>query len=353
MSVITVNNLSKHFKTFSRRTGVWGSLKDLFHRDYRTLKAVDEISFTVEPGELLGYIGPNGAGKSTSIKMLTGILKPTSGEMDVMGFDPFRDRKAYTKHIGVVFGQRTQLWWDIAVIESFRLLGRIYEVEQSEFQKRLDRLTEILELQEMLRTPVRKLSLGQRVRCDLAASLLHNPPVLFLDEPTIGLDAVAKDSARSFLRQINKEYRTTIILTTHDLKEIEELCQRIMILDHGHIIYAGSLDSIKNLPGLRKRISLDFVGDVPLEELRRTLGKEVEFIQESARRVVGRYDPSKLETVRLIREVLERCDVADLTLSEPSIEQVVMKIYRDGIEGYTKSDTRTPKSETGNQEPGR
>ncbi|MCB0309881.1 MAG: ATP-binding cassette domain-containing protein [Bdellovibrionales bacterium] len=330
MGLIEVNKLSKHFRTFKRREGVWGSFKDLFLRDYRTLKAVDEISFTVGEGELLGYIGPNGAGKSTSIKMLTGILKPTSGDLTVMGYHPFRDRRKYTANIGVVFGQRTQLWWDIAVIESLKLIGKIYRVSQKEFKQRLDNLTHILALEELLHTPVRKLSLGQRIRCDLAASLIYGPSVLFLDEPTIGLDAVAKDSVRTFLKKINRDFRTTIIMTTHDLKEIEELCQRIMIIDKGHIIFDGALDRIRRLPGLTRNILIDFGSDTELQQLERRFDGSIKFEQQSARRFVGNFDPQTIATVDLIKQVVENYEVADFTVTEPEIEQIVMKIYREG-----------------------
>lgn len=331
MSIIQVNKLSKSFRTFARRPGVLGAAKDLLYREYKTVNAVDEISFTVEAGELLGYIGPNGAGKSTSIKMLTGILKPTSGEMNVMGLHPFRDRKEYSKRIGVVFGQRTQLWWDIAVQESFTLLGRIYQVPATELERRVAKLDEILELRPLMPTPVRKLSLGQRVRCDLAASLLHNPEILFLDEPTIGLDAVAKDSVRNFLRQINRELKTTIILTTHDLTEIEELCQRILVLDKGKVIYDGGLAAVRRLPGLKRKILLDFPAGAPVTELRALFGDRVDFTVEGERRLVGSYDPQVMPTIEIIKRVVERYDVADLTVAEPGIEDVVMKIYRDGV----------------------
>ena len=197
-SLIYVHDLCKHFRTFRRREGVWGSIQNLFVRDYRTVSAVDRVGFSIERGEMVGYIGPNGAGKSTTIKMLTGILVPTSGEIRVNGFVPFRQRRQYVKTIGVVFGQRTQLWWDIAVIESFKLLRRIYDVSQRDFDARMERFNEILGISDYLHTPVRKLSLGERMRCDLAAALLHNPPLLFLDEPTIGLDVVAKDHIRQF-----------------------------------------------------------------------------------------------------------------------------------------------------------
>ncbi len=329
-AAITVSNLSKSFQTYDRREGVWGSMKDLVSREYRTVHAVEKIAFTVERGELIGYIGPNGAGKSTSIKMLTGILKPTEGEVDVLGFRPFYDRKVYAQHIGVVFGQRTQLWWDIAVIESFRLLGQIYQVPAADFDKRLDTLSGILELGPLLRTPVRKLSLGQRMRCDLAASLLHGPEVLFLDEPTIGLDAMAKDSIRTFLRQINRDFGTTIILTTHDLKEIEELCKRIIVLDKGKVLYDGELARVKSIPGLPRHIRVDFPGAAPLAAVAELFGDQVNFEREGERRLVGRYDPEKLPTGDLLRTLLGRFEVGEVSVAEPDIEQVIMKLYRDG-----------------------
>ena len=331
MSAIEVNELSKTFRVFSRREGVMGSVKDLFHREYSDLNAVDKISFSIEQGEIVGYIGPNGAGKSTSIKMLTGILKPTSGEMNVLGFHPFKDRKAYTKHIGVVFGQRTQLWWDIAVIESFKLLGKIYEVPKADFDQRLEMLTDILGMKEFLHTPVRKLSLGQRLRSDLAASLLHGPKILFLDEPTIGLDAVAKDSIRTFLRKINQEMKTTVLLTTHDLKEIEELCERIVVVDHGKIIYDGDLKKIRTLPGLGKNIVIDFAGPAPVDALCEKFSGKAEFEKLSERRVEVQYDPQSLPTVSLVQDIVGSFEIADFNISEPDIEEVIMKIYRDGV----------------------
>ena len=329
-SIIQVENLTKKYKTFDRREGIMGSLKDLLHRDYRWITAVDGISLEVEQGELLGYIGPNGAGKSTSIKMLTGILQPTSGNISVWGYHPFKDRKIYTKHIGVVFGQRTQLWWDIAVRESFSLLAKIYEVSPQDYEQRMERLRKIFELDEVLSIPVRKLSLGQRMRCDLAASLIHNPKVLFLDEPTIGLDAVAKDRIRSFLRKINREFGTTILLTTHDLKEIEELCKRIVVLDSGKIIYDGGVDAIKTMPGLMRKIVVEFAQEVSVEEIAKRLGSHVEVNAQSSRRMIVGVDPNKLQPAEAVKQLLTTYSVADLTVTEPDIEEVVMKIYRDG-----------------------
>lgn len=330
MSIISVKNLRKNFRSFDRREGISGSFKDLFHRRYKTVEAVKSISFSVERGELLGYIGPNGAGKSTSIKMLTGILKPDGGEIRVDGFEPFAQRQEYVRHIGVVFGQRTQLWWDIAAIESFNLLARIYRIDQSVYRQRLDTLSQILELKDLLHTPVRKLSLGQRMRCDIAASLLHNPPVLFLDEPTIGLDAIAKESIRAFLRTINDQFKTTIILTTHDLREIEELCSRIMVLDHGSVVYDGSLEAIRSLPGLEREIIVDFQTQAPLAEINAHFNNNVHFEQLAERRLRARFDPQKLPATELLRQIVSKYSIADVAINEPEIEQVIMKIYRSG-----------------------
>ncbi len=247
--IIEVEGLSKEFRTFRRREGVMGALQNLFVREYLTVHAVDHISFSINAGEMVGYIGANGAGKSTTIKILTGILVPSSGRVVSNGFVPYRERRHYTKHIGVVFGQRTQLWWDIAVIESFKLLKEIYEIPEPDYRRRLDVFCEMLNLKEYLHTPVRKLSLGERMRCDLAASLLHNPPLLFLDEPTIGLDVVAKERIREFLKEVNRTEGTTVLLTTHDLSDIEELSKRIIIIDKGRILFDGDLETDEEAPG--------------------------------------------------------------------------------------------------------
>lgn len=244
MALIEARGLTKEFRIFHRREGVIGAFRDLFRRNYRTLRAVDGIDFIVEKGEMVGYIGANGAGKSTTIKMLTGILVPTGGMVRVNGYIPYLDREVYTRGIGVVFGQRSQLWWDIAVIESFKLLRRIYNVSREDFNRRLKEFDDILELGSLLHLPVRKLSLGQRMRCDLTAALLHNPAILFLDEPTIGLDVLAKAKIRDFLKKINREFKTTVILTTHDLGDIEALCPRVAIIDKGKMLFDGAVDEI-------------------------------------------------------------------------------------------------------------
>ena len=328
--LIEVRNLHKEFKTFKRREGVLGAVKDLFVRDYQTVHAVDHITFHIEPGEMVGTIGPNGAGKSTTIKMLTGILVPTSGHLQVSGMVPFRDRKRYTKRIGVVFGQRTQLWWDIAVIESFKLLREIYEVPQADYVRRLGVFDEILGLKNYLHTPVRKLSLGERMRCDLAASLLHNPPLLFLDEPTIGLDVLAKDHIRNFLKEINRVYRTTILLTTHDLTDIEELCRRVMIIDHGKLLFDGPLAELKARLVrfnqikffLKDREQAARVGELTTD------GVECERLDELTYRL--RYDRRKHSSGDIIRNIVTRLEVRDLIVEEESIEDLVKRIYTEG-----------------------
>ena len=324
---IYVHELSKHFRSFQRREGLWGSIQNLFVRDYRTVAAVDRVSFSIGRGEMVGYIGPNGAGKSTSIKMLTGILVPTSGEIRVNGFVPFRQRTQYVKTIGAVFGQRAQLWWDIAVVESFKLLRRIYDVSQRDFDARMERFDEILGIRDYLHTPVRKLSLGERMRCDLAAALLHNPPLLFLDEPTIGLDVVAKDHIRQFLRSINREFRTTVLLTTHDLDDIEELCRRIMIIDHGRVLYDGPLEDLKQrlLRTKQVKFALKDRAQVARVSAFSRDGLELEQVDELTYRI--RFDRAKVATADLIRQILGAVEVRDLLIEDEPIEEIVKRIY--------------------------
>jgi ABC-2 type transport system ATP-binding protein len=325
--LIHVHDLCKEFRTFNRREGVWGSIQNLFVREYRTLTAVDHVSFSIDGGEMVGYIGPNGAGKSTSIKMLTGILVPTSGQLRVNGFVPYRERSKYVKTIGVVFGQRTQLWWDIAVIESFKLLRRIYDVPQRDFDARMELFNNILNIKDYLYTPVRKLSLGERMRCDLAAALLHNPPLLFLDEPTIGLDVVAKDHIRQFLRAVNREFQTTILLTTHDLDDIEELCRRIMIIDHGRVLYDGPLAHLKQKLLRTKQIKF------ALKDREQTSrvgmfsrdGLELEQVDELTYRI--RFDRMQYATADLVRQVLTALEVRDLLIEDEPIEEIIKRIY--------------------------
>ncbi|QMV40576.1 ABC transporter ATP-binding protein [Cohnella cholangitidis] len=243
--MITVSGISKTFKVAKRTSGVRSAAKALFRREYTEVAALRDISFSIRQGEIVGYIGPNGAGKSTTIKVMSGILVPDSGTCDIMGYTPWLDRVAYVKNIGVVFGQRSQLWWDVPVIDSFDLLRDIYDVPEAEYRSNLMLLTETLDLGDILRTPVRQLSLGQRMRCEIAASLLHGPSILFLDEPTIGLDAVSKLAVRQFITRINQEKGVTIILTTHDMNDIEALAQRIILIGKGSLLYDGDIHALR------------------------------------------------------------------------------------------------------------
>jgi len=325
--LIQVRDLSKHFRTFHRREGIWGGLQNLFVREYRTIKAVDRVNLSIDRGEMVGYIGPNGAGKSTSIKMLTGILVPTSGEAIVNGFLPYRQRRQYVRTIGVVFGQRTQLWWDIAVIESFKLLRRIYDVSQKDFDARMEMFDEILGIKDYLYTPVRKLSLGERMRCDLAAALLHNPPLLFLDEPTIGLDVVAKHHIREFLRAINRQFQTTVLLTTHDLDDIEELCRRIVIIDHGTVLFDGDLQLLKQRLLRTKQIKFALKDRAQASSLGRFAGNgaSLEPVDEMTFRI--RFDRLQVSASDLIRELLATVDLRDIVIEDESIEEIIKRIY--------------------------
>jgi ABC-2 type transport system ATP-binding protein len=337
--LISVRELCKYFRAFKRREGLRGGLVNLFHREYQTVKAVDRITFEIARGEMVGYIGPNGAGKSTSIKMLTGILVPSSGEILSNGFVPWRQRTAYVKAIGVVFGQRTQLWWDIAAIESFKLLRRIYDVSQRDFDERMELFDKVLGIRDYLHTPVRKLSLGERMRCDLAAALLHNPPLLFLDEPTIGLDVVAKDHIRQFLRAINEHYQTTVLLTTHDLDDIEQLCRRIMIIDHGCLLYDGPLGLLKEK--LLRTKQIKFIlrdGDqaarlsafeLSLAQSPESAALRFERLDEMTCRM--RFDRTRVSSSDLIRQILASVEVRDFLIEDEPIEEVVKRIYSDGV----------------------
>lgn len=247
--MIEMKGISKTYRICKREAGIGSAVKALFTRDYTEIHALKEMSFTIPDGQIVGYIGPNGAGKSTTIKILSGILRPDSGECTVNGMVPWEDRKKYVSKLGVVFGQRSQLWWDVPVIESFQLLRDIYRVERGEFQSNLRRLTEQLDLQPFLNAPVRLLSLGQRMRCEIAASLLHSPEILFLDEPTIGLDAVSKLKVREFIQSENRERKITVILTTHDMQDIDALCHRVLLIGKGQLLLDGSIEEIRAMAG--------------------------------------------------------------------------------------------------------
>jgi len=328
--IIEVQDLIKEFRTFRRREGVLGALQNLFVREYLTVHAVDHVSFSIGRGKMVGYIGANGAGKSTTIKILTGILVPTGGRVVSNGFIPYRERRHYTKHIGVVFGQRTQLWWDIAVIESFKLLKEIYEIPAADYQRRLDVFSEMLNLKDYLHTPVRKLSLGERMRCDLAASLLHNPPLLFLDEPTIGLDVVAKERIREFLKEINRTEGTTVLLTTHDLSDIEELSKRIIIIDKGRILFDGDLEQMKKRLAKYNQVKFFLKDRSQVASLAQieTDGIHCERVDELTYLI--RFDRERHSSADVIRQIVNTLKVRDLLVEEEPIEEIVKRIYTSG-----------------------
>ena len=326
MPIITVEQLSKSFKVHKRRTGFWGNLSSAVSRKHDIIRAVDNVNFTLERGELVGYIGANGAGKSTTIKMLTGILVPTSGHIDVMGLTPYRHRKENTRRIGVVFGQRTQLWWDLPVIDSFELLKHIYEIPQNLYKQNLEFFSDLLQLRVFLSTPVRRLSLGQRMRCDLTAALLHNPEILYLDEPTIGLDVVAKEQVRQFLRQVNAERQVTVILTTHDLNDVEQVCQRLIIIDSGKIIYDGGIDALKKRYGKTRVLIVDLAQTYPDIQL-----EGVDLTRREGNRIWLAFDRDTISASEVIARLTERYEIQDLTISEPEIEEIVRRIYELGV----------------------
>jgi ABC-2 type transport system ATP-binding protein len=330
--IIEAKNLTKVYKVTERGEGVWGSLTTLFSRRSRTIRAVDGINFTIEPGELVGYVGPNGAGKSTTIKMLTGILVPTSGELFVDGLLPWRDRKQNARRIGVVFGQRTQLWWDLPVRESFHILRKIYQVPEEDFQANLTYLSEVLGVDQLLSQPVRQLSLGQRMRCELAAALLHSPKILFLDEPTIGLDVVVKERLREAIKEINRQSGITIILTTHDLGDIEEICQRIVIIDEGHKIYDGALKDVRDRYGQERTLTFQYRyrrkgTEFFLTRLRRANG--ILTVEEDSQTLSVTFDRSLTSAALVTEQVMQAYRVLDFSLSDPPIEEIVKRIYRE------------------------
>ena len=329
MALIEVQNLTKSYKTFKRKEGLKGAFVNLFKREYEFVQAVDNISFHVDQGEILGYIGPNGAGKSTTIKILTGILTPTDGTVAVNGLVPYKQRQQHVKNIGVVFGQRTQLWWDIAVIEAFTLLRDIYEVSKTDFQEQLKKFDEVLDIGPLLHIPVRKLSLGQRVRCDIAASLLHNPPVVFLDEPTIGLDVAVKSNIREFIKEMNASLGTTMILTTHDLSDIEYLCQRSLIIDQGKIIFDGDLQQAKEKLARKRKIQVDLYARVDIDDIRDQLKiAHLEFTRRNDYSLTISFDKDEISAIDIIQKILDYLHPRDIKIEEPMIETVVKEIYQ-------------------------
>src|SRR5512136_123803 len=328
--MIRVESLHKEFRVYRHHRGGWGALRNLLTRDYRIVHAVDGISFDIARGELIGYLGPNGAGKSTTIKMLTGILVPTGGEVTVNGRVPWKDRTAHAREIGVVFGQRTNLWWDLPVIESLDLLHHIYRVPEQRYYQNLLKFQDLLGLGEFLHTPVRSLSLGQRMRADLAAALLHDPKLVFLDEPTIGLDVVAKERIRQFIQSINRERGVTVILTTHDLGDVERLCERVMMIDRGRLLFDGALAKLRERFGGERELVVDLADDykdvsVPGAAVVAREGRRVTY------RFGARRSADSLTASDLIARLSGRFRIADLSVREPEIEATVRRIYEERL----------------------
>lgn len=319
MEIIEVRNLAKEYKVLQKETSPF----NYFNRKYDIKKVVDDISFDIQEGEIVGYLGPNGAGKSTTIKMLTGILVPSSGSIHVNSIEPHKNRKEYSKSIGVVFGQRSQLWWELPVIDSFDLLRHMYKVPLHTYKKKMEMFNDILSLDKFLHTPVRQLSLGQKMRADFAASLIHNPRILFLDEPTIGLDIIAKENIREFILQINKEEKVTVLITTHDIGDIEKLCNRTIVIDEGKVIYEGNIDRMMMehsdecflIIEVDKGIKFDF----------KMAG--VEIVKEELTRKWLKFHRNQTSQVQIISKLINEYQVSEIKIEEPNLESYIKKIY--------------------------
>lgn len=330
MGIIELKNVKKNFKKPVRKPGIIGMFKTLFSFKYTVTEAVKDISFSIDEGEIVGYIGANGAGKSTTIKMMSGILTPTEGKIYIDGYLPYhpKQRKHVLGRIGVVFGQRTQLWWDLPLIESMTILKEIYEVPKEEYEERFNYLKEVLDLEPFLNQPVRTLSLGQRMRADLAASLIHNPKILFLDEPTIGLDVLVKDRIIHAIKEIHNKYNTTIILTTHNMDDITDLCKRVIILDEGSILYDGPLAQIKKRFGDHRHVKFTAQGEFDLNRFKNEFGDLIDINNDGNSYNVS-FEISKLSVNQVLNAILESTTVTDIQISENSLESIVKRIYEN------------------------
>ena len=328
--IISAAGVGKTFRQLKRQSGFGGAIKSLFSRDYTEIRAVDGLSFEIEPGEAVGYLGPNGAGKSTMIKMMTGILTPSAGTLSVLGREPHAHRMTNAAEIGVVFGQRSQLWWDLPVRDSYDLNRHIYDIPDARFGDNLAYLTTMLDMASFLDRPVRQLSLGQRMRAEIAMALLHDPKILFLDEPTIGLDVVAKDAVRKFLSEINRERGTTIILTTHDLVDIEEICPRLIMVDDGKLLFDGELKRLRASLGSRRRLMLEFATDPgPITLTTATLAAD----EGAAKHFI--LEDETVSLIDVLNEVGRGHGLKDVKLEEPDIEEVIRTFYlnKPGLSG--------------------
>jgi len=326
MPLIEVKNLVKDYKLNVRKKGLLGSIQSLLVPEYEMKRAVDNISFSIEKGEMVGFIGPNGAGKSTTVKMLTGILVPTSGTISIGGLSPHKDRKRNAMRLGVVFGQRTQLWWDLPVIDTFELLKYIYKIPEETYKNNINMFNDLLEINEFMSQPVRQLSLGQRMRADIAAALLHDPEIIFFDEPTIGLDVIAKEKVREFIKYINKEKGTTMLFTTHDMQDIEKTCKRMIIIDEGTTIYDGTVEHIKESFGTSRILVVDFAENVDDFTM-----PGVEVVDRKDRKLWLKFHKDEVQISNLVYELTQKYGIVDFTVQEPEIEAIIREIYQGGI----------------------
>ncbi len=324
MSLISVNQLKKYYKVYQKEPGLWGSIKSLWHREYEEVKAVDDISFEIESGEIVGFIGQNGAGKTTTLKVLSGLLYPTSGSVSVLGYNPWERKADFQKQFALVMGQKNQLWWDLPAMESFLLNQAIYEIPDHKFKQTLNKLVELLDVGSVLNVQVRKLSLGQRMKCELIAALLHNPKVLFLDEPTIGLDVVMQKILRDFIRDYNQQFKATIILTSHYMGDVKELCKRAIIIDHGHKIFDGQLQDIINTYARNKIISVVLSKKVTKQELEK-FGQVKSYKDPQATLLVPRKSAAQVAA-----QLIAQLPVEDVNIEEPPIEAIIREVFETG-----------------------
>lgn len=336
--MISLENVNKSFKIYKKEPGLQGAIKALFRRKVEVKVAVDNLNLNINKGEMVGYIGSNGAGKSTTIKMMTGILVPSSGICKIDGLIAHKNRQKNANNIGVVFGQRTQLWWDLPLTETFLVLKDIYEIDNDDFNERLGMLKEVLGLDEFMDRPVRTLSLGQRMRADLAAALIHNPKILFLDEPTIGLDVLVKEKIRNAIKQMNKKYQTTVLLTTHDLSDIEELCERIIIIDKGKKVFDGKIEDIKQKFGNMRTLEMCINESVNVLSLREELREKFNVskndfeIWDERKSIYIKFNGNKIKISELVTYIMQKVDVIDMNIKETDIETIVKKIYEHEVE---------------------
>jgi len=321
--MITLSHINKTFRVAKRQAGFGRAVKALFSREYELIHALNDISFNINDGEMVGYIGPNGAGKSTTIKIMCGILTPDSGVCNINGRIPWRERIAHVREIGVVFGQRSQLWWDVPIIDSFELIRDIYKIDQRTYKNNLEELTMLLDLGELLKTPARSLSLGQRMRCEIAASLLHDPKILFLDEPTIGLDAVSKIAVRQFIKKLNSERGTTVILTTHDMQDIEALTERILLIGKGRILLDGSLTELKKRSSRRKTLAVEYSGTAP------QISEGMDLKEMKDGRLIITLDPEILTVSDAITRLAAGAELIDVSVSGITAEEMVAELYKE------------------------